>query len=689
MAGPLKTTSITAPGFMGLNTQDSGVTLESGYATVANNCIIDKYGRLGARRGWDLVTESINAVVTGSISGTTLTVSAVASGTLSIGVVLSGTGVMVGTTITALGTGTGGTGTYTVSASQTVSSTTITASNSLGAGNYLESIFEFKSVGGTITYLSSGNGQLFSGANTINLTRRYIFGTDASGPAVLDPQPTFTGNRWQWCALPEGSGPAAESYAFAAQGGNPFLVYREGAHSGPFVFQRVGTDYGTMPTGVSTFDPDCCLAAFGRVWVAGLTDNKTTVYHSRLLDGAHFTGTGAGLLDVGAMVGQNDEVVALAQHNKYLVIFCRNNILVYGNNVSGNAVDASTIELLDTVKGVGCIARDSVQHTGNDLVFLSKSGVRSFNRTIQENSMPLRELSLNIRDDLVGYLAVETLTEIKSAYYERDAFYLITFPGSKTMVYFDLRNVLPNGAARATIWNNNAGITYKAFCSTGDRRLLLGVPNGMAEYTGYLDNTASYTFSYYTSNSDLGAPTQNKMLKKANLVVIGSGDQDLVFKYGYDYTLNPQSVNIVQNLGTKVFSKYNSINADFTGSISGTTLTVSAITSGIISVGDTLVWAGNTTATTITALGTGTGGTGTYTVSASQTVTSRNILAIDSSTSKYNVSKYASAGIGVNTISLPLSGSGKVLQFGVEATVNDNPVSIQKIDVYLKTGKIL
>ena len=611
MAGPLKTTSITAPGFMGLNTQDSGVTLESGYATVANNCIIDKYGRLGARKGWDLLTDPINAVVTGSISGTTLTVSAVTSGTLTIGVVLSGTGVTVGTTITALGTGTGGTGTYTVSASQTVSSTTITAKNSLGTDNYLESIFEFKTVGGSISYLASGNGQLFSSSTINNLTRKYVFGPDSGGPIALATQPTFTGDRWQWCALPEGSGGAAESYAFAAQSGNTLLVYREGAHSGPFVFQRVGTDYGTAPTGVSTFDPDSCLAAFGRVWVGGLTDNKTTVYYSKLLDGAHFTGAGSGLVDIGAVVGQNDEIVALAQHNKYLIIFCKNNIVVYSG-----ANDPTTMVLADTIKGVGCIARDSVQHTGADLVFLSKSGVRSFNRTVQEDSMPLRELSLNIRDDLVGYLTVETLTNVKSAYFERDAFYLITFPGSKTMVYFDLRHMLQNGAARATIWNNNAGITYKAFCTTEDRKLLLGVPNGIAEYSGYLDNISSYTFSYYTSNSDLGAPTQNKMLKKANLIVIGSGDQDFIFKYGYDYTLNPQSVTIIQNLGTKTFSKFNT-------------------------------------------------------------------------TAKYNISQYASAGIGVNSISMPLSGSGKVIQFGVEATVNDNPVSIQKIDVYIKTGKIL
>jgi hypothetical protein len=63
---------------------------------------------------------------TASISGTTMTVSAVASGTIAVGQLITGTGVTAGTTITALGTGTGNTGTYTVSASQTVASTTIT-----------------------------------------------------------------------------------------------------------------------------------------------------------------------------------------------------------------------------------------------------------------------------------------------------------------------------------------------------------------------------------------------------------------------------------------------------------------------------------------------------------------------------------------------------------------------------------
>lgn len=68
-----------------------------------------------------------SAVVTGSISSTTLTVTAVAAGALKPGQIISGTGVTAGTYILAQLTGTtGGTGTYTVSASQTVSSTTIT-----------------------------------------------------------------------------------------------------------------------------------------------------------------------------------------------------------------------------------------------------------------------------------------------------------------------------------------------------------------------------------------------------------------------------------------------------------------------------------------------------------------------------------------------------------------------------------
>lgn len=93
------------------------------------------------------------AIVTGSISGTTLTVTSVTSGTLQIGQTIEGTGVTNGTIIKAFGTGSGGAGTYTVSASQTVSSTTIYAIN--------------------WTVLPANDGP-FEGGGTVDITDNYF-----------------------------------------------------------------------------------------------------------------------------------------------------------------------------------------------------------------------------------------------------------------------------------------------------------------------------------------------------------------------------------------------------------------------------------------------------------------------------------------------------------------------------------
>jgi hypothetical protein len=92
------------------------------------------------------------------------------------------------------------------------------------------------------------------------------------------------------------------------------------------------------------------------------------------------------------------------------------------------------------------------------------------------------------------------------------------------------------------------------------------------------------------------------------------------------------------------------IGASVTGSIATTTLTVTAVASGLLYIGQTISGSGVTASTTITAFGTGTGGTGTYTVSASQTVASTTI------TGSSNVlTVTAGSGLAVGQI---LSGTG-------------------------------
>ena len=118
-----------------VNTTSDAITIASaaygnGLAVVVSSSDTLPTG-LSANTTYYVVGTSATAYFSGagSISGTTLTVSAVYAGSIGVGTVISGTGV-TGTTVTVLGTGTGGVGTYTVSVSQTAASTTISGTYS-------------------------------------------------------------------------------------------------------------------------------------------------------------------------------------------------------------------------------------------------------------------------------------------------------------------------------------------------------------------------------------------------------------------------------------------------------------------------------------------------------------------------------------------------------------------------------
>jgi hypothetical protein len=101
-----------------------------------------------------LNSATVGAVVTATIAGLTMTVSAVSSGVLHVGQTIQGVGVTLGTIITALGTGTGGAGTYTLSVASTVA-----------AGVTMFGI--------NFSVLPSTDGA-FSGANTVDVIDNYI-----------------------------------------------------------------------------------------------------------------------------------------------------------------------------------------------------------------------------------------------------------------------------------------------------------------------------------------------------------------------------------------------------------------------------------------------------------------------------------------------------------------------------------
>ena len=58
MAQQLQNITIAAPGFGGINTQDSPLMQSEAFAAIADNAVIDKQGRIAARKGYSMTSSN-------------------------------------------------------------------------------------------------------------------------------------------------------------------------------------------------------------------------------------------------------------------------------------------------------------------------------------------------------------------------------------------------------------------------------------------------------------------------------------------------------------------------------------------------------------------------------------------------------------------------------------------------------
>ena len=442
MAKQLQSIAIQAPGFFGLNTQDSPTSLSEQFALVADNCVIDQFGRIGARKGWDYITTS--------------------------------------------------------------------------GGDSLVHISEFVKSDGTTEVISASATAIYEGTTTL---------TDITPASYTVSDGNF-----------DSANLNGVIYLFR-EGEDP--VYYDGTTCDEV---SAHADYsGTVPSG------DIVQSGFGRLWVAKTDTNNTTVYWSDLLTGFKWDTGSSGSIDVSKVwPNGNDEITALKIHNNFLIIFGKTQILVYSG-----ADDPATMQLSDTVVGVGCIARDSVQVTGKDIIFLSDDGLQSLGRTIQEKSAPMRDLSKNVRTEMMSLVLSET-GRIYSVYSPEEAFYLLHLENNGITYSFDMRSPLEDGSARVTRWNT---ITPQALCRLRDGTLLIGKGLGIAEYDGFDDNGSTYIMSYFTNYIDFGAPSNLKLLKNLKVTIIGGSDTQATLNWGYDYSYAYRKKTFT--LAEQIIAEYN------------------------------------------------------------------------------------------------------------------------------------
>ena len=401
------------------------------------------------------------------------------------------------------------------------------------------------------------------------------------------------------------------------------------------------TAHATDPASISAlFDPSCGMGYYGRIWAGGVAEAKDVVYYSNLLDGDDWTGGDTGLIDL-AKVWGTDEIVALAPYFGKLIIFGKNNIVIYDSPTV-----VGSLAVNEVIRGVGLVSRDTVQAIGDDLVFLSNTGLRSLARTTEKDKLPLTDLSVNIKDRLIRNIGQST--DVKSVYVENEGIYILSFVAKNINYVFDFKHITPNQVPRVTTWtfDEDREPTSMIYTELYSGLLVGQQDGGIAGYENYYDTDlagastytdASYTWSFETTWVDLGETVAASLLKRLFMVLEGGSGATMGLRWYKDFS--PSSS------------------------------TITSILLNPVTTGSTSLWGASSSLYGATDAGGAHAGGG-----------HNSTLHATASTYKpiYGLKEYRT----------PLTGSAKNIKIGIDIESNGRDASLQTLTLLHKQGKI-
>jgi len=388
-------------------------------------------------------------------------------------------------------------------------------------GEDTETIYEFVEDADT-TYIISAAGtgadaQVYSG--TVTLIDR----SNAADPPLTQP----TASDWQFVSL--------NGFCLGFQAGHEPIFWEpsgttEASQSDDFEDITGATGYvATHPDG------NAAVATHGRIFA--FDDDMQTVKWCALLDPFDWGGASAGAIDLRNIWPRGGDVgVALEEWNDYLVIFGERSILVFSGledpnvkfGLAGGTVDTAEGQQ-DAVTGDGLVARDAFASVGTELIYLSRSGLRSLRRALIGQNLPLTSIAPQIQLALTVDInaAINAGLSIKVEYH-RPLGAIVAKIGAKYW-YFDVRD---QRQVKASTWE---GIGWLAAASIGGT-LYLGENDGIATYTGFADGGESYLWEYKSPWLPLtGRSAQSVIVKQAEGYYEADLSQSVSLSWSFDY----------------------------------------------------------------------------------------------------------------------------------------------------------
>ena len=421
------------------------------------------------RYSWRISSPS-TAVFTGTISGTTLTVTAVKNGTIGVAQSLFGVGITQETIITALGTGSGGVGTYTINISQTVSTAELMNSTAVAAvftGTISATTLSVTAVSSGTIYLGqtvqgagvTGNTVITALGSNIVLSQTIVSG--GTGYALND-QVTVVGGVY-------GSTPQVYTVSTITTGGvvSGLTVYSQGAYTTQPInnVSTTTTGSGTGLTLTLTFGTGAGGTGSYKVSPSQTEATSETMYalNFSVLPSSDGAFTGADIVDIvdnyfvynnpGSQQWAASNILspitpALSYGNKdgapdnlVSIIVDHREVYLMGEESSEVWVDAGTFPFpFQRIPGTstqhGIVAKFSVARLGNSFAYLSRNIRGQSQIMLMEGYIPKRISTHAVENTLVNQVVSDAVAFTYQL--EGHEVYVISFPTIDITWAFDI-----------------------------------------------------------------------------------------------------------------------------------------------------------------------------------------------------------------------------------------------------------
>ena len=645
-------TTITGFGNNSISGKISGTTLN--ITTLSSGTIGIGQTVGAAATGTTITAVGSNTSTASYIVGTTLTIGGTLTGSFGVGQTITGTGVTPGTTITSLGSGTGGAGTYEVSSTQSVGNGSVTVGASSGTTMNVTAINS-----GTTAFGDSISGTGVAAGNWI-----LGLGTNSASGSITGSTLTIAG-----AVL--GTFAVGQTITGTGVTGSTTITALGSGTGGDGTYQ-VSTSQ-TVGSGSVKLAASSTTAMVVTSVTSGTIAVGDTIYNANpvlVAPGTYVTAMGTNSCATGKIVGNTLTLTGTV--TGYFGV---------GQTISGAGVTACTItaQTGGTAGGAGTYtvngSAQTVPSSGTEVISSATAGGVGL-YTVNNNLAVPVNTTVTVYSDAPVTISATTIYGYPGNY---SVIHTQTVSAGTTVTVYGTTPIAINSTSAGGVGNYTVNIS-QTYPASGSGSFWTTSVGGVGDYSvsSSLAVAANATISaaqainsnsgggvgtYTVSTSQTAGPTAintTSALGGTGLYVVNSplttttGTSVIVFGAAPvpistvvggagNYTVSTSQSVASTNMTAGAFPKcivpaqgICPVDASFTGYISsgtgntttsGTTMTVTAVTSGILYVGQIISGAGVTAKTTITAFGTGTGGAGTYTVSTSQLVASTTISA--------------------------------------------------------------